>query len=131
MKELYLHCMTTVDKLLVQISKPGVSQVRLKKLALEFQKALITLSFFEMGTQRRQIITYFSVDNIIYDEDNDYWAVYPPHEKTPRQGGEGISMMTYFGEFLDYFKNKIRPLLEPHENVKSLWVNEKGGCNGT
>lgn len=45
--------------------KTEKNKQRLKKLAQEFQEAAIVLSFLEMGTQRRQVITAFTT-KVIY-----------------------------------------------------------------
>ena len=46
----------------VTTSIPNVTDAtRRKDLAEKYQKASIVLSFFEMGTQRRQIITAFTI----------------------------------------------------------------------
>lgn len=59
-KMIYSACFRVIKETMEQLKKTK-DKKKQKELAERFQSALICLSFWEMGTQRRQIITAFTV----------------------------------------------------------------------
>ena len=54
----------------------------------------------------------------------------PPAEKVSRQMHEGIPIPPVVGVLIQYFMEKVRPLLKPKENVESMFLTQHGSPLG-
>lgn len=97
--------------------------------AMNVQKHLIVLFSLEALAQRKQVCTYFIVNDLQWNAKENYYMYLPSIEKKNRpQASEGFPLPKYFGDLLLKFEKIIRPKLlkRGKPNPKTFWINSEG-----
>jgi hypothetical protein len=122
-RKVWAEIVTGIDKIKNNLdrSKPKENL----KLAFDLQCDIQIILLLRLVGQRREVVAGLD-DTTVELMPNGTVMITPQREKKIRATGHGIPVDDQVRKLLTWFKDHIRPLLQPKAEIRAFWISTKG-----